>query len=118
MLSNAYFLAKFRFDTAENEAAKNLQNFANFASGWKRFRMEAHAMTTTATQRTTGRGERPQAERGCQLKERIVGACKIFKMFRDAARLVGSGHVFGLCAKLGEFLQNSANIQKISASFN
>ena len=30
MLSNAYVLAKFRFDTAENEPAKNLQNFANF----------------------------------------------------------------------------------------
>ena len=26
MLSNAYFLAKFHFDTAENEPAKNLQN--------------------------------------------------------------------------------------------
>ena len=32
MLSNAYFLAKFRFDTAENEPAKNLQNFTNFAN--------------------------------------------------------------------------------------
>ena len=32
MLSNAYFLAKFRFDTAENEPAKNLQNFARFAN--------------------------------------------------------------------------------------
>ena len=30
MLSNAYFLAKFRFDTAENEPAQNLQNFAKF----------------------------------------------------------------------------------------
>ena len=30
MLSNAYFLAKFRFDTAENEPAKNLQNFVKF----------------------------------------------------------------------------------------
>ena len=30
MLSNAYFLAKFRFDTAENEPAKNSQNFAIF----------------------------------------------------------------------------------------
>ena len=30
MLSNAYFLAKFRFDTAENEPAKNLKNLANF----------------------------------------------------------------------------------------
>ena len=28
MLSNAYLLAKFRFDTAEIETAKNLQNFA------------------------------------------------------------------------------------------
>ena len=27
MLPNAYFVAKFRFDTAENEPAKNLQNF-------------------------------------------------------------------------------------------
>ena len=32
MLSNAYFLAKFRFDTAENEPAKNLQSFAKFAN--------------------------------------------------------------------------------------
>ena len=32
MLSNAYFLAKFRFDTAENEPAKNLQNFTTFAN--------------------------------------------------------------------------------------
>ena len=30
MLSNAYFLADFCFDTAENEPAKILQNFANF----------------------------------------------------------------------------------------
>ena len=32
MLSNAGLLAKFRFDTAENEPAKNLQNFAHFAN--------------------------------------------------------------------------------------
>ena len=30
MLANAYFLARFRFDTAENEPAKNLQKIANF----------------------------------------------------------------------------------------
>ena len=29
MLSNAYFLANIRFDTAENEPAKHLQTFAN-----------------------------------------------------------------------------------------
>ena len=32
MLSNAYFLAKFRLDTAENEPAKNLQKFPKFAN--------------------------------------------------------------------------------------
>ena len=32
MLSNAYFLAKFRFDTAENAPAKKLQNFVKFAN--------------------------------------------------------------------------------------
>ena len=32
MLSNAYFLAKFRFDAAENEPAKNLQFFSRFAN--------------------------------------------------------------------------------------
>ena len=31
MLSNAYFLAKIRFDTAENEPAKNLKIFEKFA---------------------------------------------------------------------------------------
>ena len=30
MLSNAYFLAKIHFDTAENEPAKNLQKLAKF----------------------------------------------------------------------------------------
>ena len=41
MLSNAYFLAKFRFDTAENEPAKNCKTlpehfakFANFANAF------------------------------------------------------------------------------------
>ena len=32
MLSNAYFLAKFRFDTAENEPAKKIAKFTNFAN--------------------------------------------------------------------------------------
>ena len=32
MLSNSYFLAKFRFDTAENEPAKMFAKFANFAN--------------------------------------------------------------------------------------
>ena len=31
MLLNAYFVAQFRFDTAENEPAKKFAKFANFA---------------------------------------------------------------------------------------
>ena len=37
MLSNAYFVAKFRFDTAENEPAKNLQNFVIFFAKFANF---------------------------------------------------------------------------------
>ena len=37
MLPNAYFLAKFRFDTAENEPAKILQNFAKFCKNLQNF---------------------------------------------------------------------------------
>ena len=37
MLSNAYFLAKFRFDTAENEPAENLQNFAKICPNFANF---------------------------------------------------------------------------------
>ena len=37
MLSNAYFLAKFRFDTAENEPAKNLQKFCKILQNLARF---------------------------------------------------------------------------------
>ena len=37
MLSNAYFLANFRFDTAENEPAKNLQKFAMYLAKFANF---------------------------------------------------------------------------------
>ena len=51
MLSNAYLLAKFRFDTAENEPAKNLQNFANFPG--------AHGKELNAQGRRRARGDGP-----------------------------------------------------------
>ena len=37
MLSNVYFLAKFRFDTAENEPAQNLQKLQKFAKNLQKF---------------------------------------------------------------------------------
>ena len=53
MLSNAYFLANFCFDKAENEPAKNLQNlpefwpnFANFATPNPLMRSDEVAMTS------------------------------------------------------------------------
>ena len=51
MLSNAYFLAKFRFDTAENEPAKNLQNLQNlqeFQSEFANF-ADPNPLTLTLT---------------------------------------------------------------------
>ena len=44
MLSNAYFLAKFRFDTAENEPAKSLQNFRKCIFEKCIFRMKVYHM--------------------------------------------------------------------------
>ena len=58
MLSNAYFLAKFRFDTAENEPAKILQNFAKFANF-----ADPNPLTLTLTER----------RRGCALPEDQIG---------------------------------------------
>ena len=71
MLSNAYFLAKFRFDTAENEPDKSLQTsefFANFAntqarSGRRGGLLEAHAVEVHER-----RGDAPGADGG------VVGA--------------------------------------------
>ena len=49
MLSNAYFLAKFRFDTAENEPAKNLQNFRKMHFRKMHFRKITSAPRSSAT---------------------------------------------------------------------
>ena len=55
MLSNAYFLAKLRFDTAENEPAKNLQKFLIFIK-FARF-------ANFAPSKIPARGPRPEADR-------------------------------------------------------
>ena len=64
MLANAYFLAKFRFDTAKNEPAKNFQKFANFASQTnycQRLR-RAHVGRRRAAAGRAGRGLRREGE--------------------------------------------------------
>ena len=58
MLSNAYFLAKFRFDTAENEPAKKLQNF----------RKMHFSKVNSRTPKEAGAGARP-GDRGDRRSE-------------------------------------------------
>ena len=63
MLSNYYFLAKFRFDTAENEPAKDLQliaRFANFAPATlARCDAAQAAMRTTQMLPSIAKGQGP-----------------------------------------------------------
>ena len=67
MLSNGYFLAKFRFDTADNEPAKNLlkiAKFANFADPnpltltLTSLRRKLRSVTTQRPRLAAGRGAR------------------------------------------------------------
>ena len=57
MLSNAYFLAKFRFDTAENEPAKNVQNFRKMHFRKMHFRNRKCMYSTLSARRRGGRTE-------------------------------------------------------------
>ena len=57
MLSNAYFLAKIRFDTVENEPAKNLQKFAKFlnAAGPRGLLLRGRGLVTPSLNVLNGR---------------------------------------------------------------
>ena len=68
MLSNAYFLAEFRFDTAENEPAKKMQNF-KFSKIWQlnsfdNFANEGHGGALRVLRRVPFCFERPPPCRG------------------------------------------------------
>ena len=68
MLSNAYFLAKFPFDTAENEPAKNLRIFVKFANFADPAPCLPRAERAVRQPGGAGRGERGrlwQAEPSC-----------------------------------------------------
>ena len=71
MLSNAYFLAKIRFNTAENEPAKNLQtivNFPNFANPNPK-PLKKLCSDLTASQRALRAGDRGDPRpRGLRLR--------------------------------------------------
>ena len=85
MLSNAYFLAKFRFDTAKNEPAKNLQNVANFPN---------FANSSWSSGRGGGglRGERRAVALG------LLESPLLLREERRAVRLVASfGKISAIC---------------------
>ena len=63
MLSNAYFLAKFRFDTAENEPAQNLQNFRKMHFRKMHFRKMHFRGRQAEGERTDSRAPGPRAAR-------------------------------------------------------
>ena len=89
MLSNAYFLARFRFDTAENEPAKNLQKIANFPN----FADPAET-AETPTRRAGGGRRRPCGTRAAGAAPRgaareaggsVVPRSGLFKVFDEDA---------------------------------
>ena len=77
MLSNAYFLANFGFDTAENEAAKNLQildKVVNLAS--RRGRVQhAGARAAARLGRAAPRPHEARARRASERERRRGGVC-------------------------------------------
>ena len=81
MLSNAYFLAKFRFDTAENEPAKNLQNFRKMHFSKMHFRkMHSSKMhrggPLPAARRCCGAGARSRRRKARAARRRAREARK------------------------------------------
>ena len=81
MLSNAYFSAKFRFDTAENKPAKNVHFFAKF---WKKnCKIGSRALCGDVQKAAPGtrlrsRGRRRLALRLRRLRGRALwAACRI-----------------------------------------
>ena len=73
MLSNAYFLAKFRFDTAENEPAKKLQNFLQDFAKFANF-ADSNPLTKHVG-RQLFRADRPPVEERAQVARVVVAGC-------------------------------------------
>ena len=89
MLSNAYFLAKFHFDTAENEPAENLQNFAKILQKLKicKILRSAPGEAANCAQRTLAperHGARPRAARAARgaPRARPAHAFARFRLYR------------------------------------
>ena len=103
MLSNAYFLAKFRFDTAENEPAKNLQNFRKMHFSKMHFQ-KSHGRTARSGKLHRARS---RLYRGQILQEnmRLKALAEIYTM-----------HSFAQLCKL-KFCQKFANISAKFCNF-
>ena len=73
MLSNAYFLAKFRFDTAENEPAKNLQNFRKIH--FRKMHFSKNAFSKSAFSKNRPRSRRGVSTSAC-MRTRTTSSMK------------------------------------------
>ena len=81
MLSNEYFLAKFRFDTAENAPAKNVQNLQNFARKIAKFAIRPLSLRgyrghAAPAGRGTPRGAPARRSRGRRRRRAVHWFCQ------------------------------------------
>ena len=144
MLSNAYFLAKFRFDTAENEPAKNCKNLLIFCdarrNGSRRPSPDARAARPSARhgnplhaeasgEAVTHRGDAEGASnvpRSCQFLAKFRQNVARFRLYRhrvlqENTRFTAFFKIFQIIQlkilKDGKFF-NFCNICKIVAEFS
>ena len=92
MLSNAYFLANFRFDTAENEPAKNLQQFCkNFKIFFGRRRLKKRSEKTenarSKRKHRKGRGQAAAKKRSPLLRMWKRGRARRAKVHACGAQM-------------------------------
>ena len=115
MLSNAYFLAKFRFDTAENEPAKNLQKIAKFAN----FAPSPPLTLTGDGAQRRGAEALPKQEELRKVRRRrgeANGDCPWLCQLNGTLRLSMVGHLTGLQIRISIRMrkyQNRLNYVKI-----
>ena len=117
MLSNAYFLAKFRFDTAENEPVKNLQNFAKFA----KFANFANPSKSKLAKTDCVDHERDNADQSTLENARtICVAPEVSNLFAALSKFISSHFLFLLSFSqrwTGLNRENSRNDRAFSISF-
>ena len=102
MLSNAYFLAKFRFDTAENEPAKNLQNF-------RKIHFSKHRMSHRKRRGPVPGAAAEVQQRGPQRCEVLQDALATYHSQKKSKKGAVLGRCFVQLSLRGKILRNFDN---------